>query len=411
MDTLHDKNRDNFRSELPVLKVETFRSGYFTFEVGIDLSKIQPLIDRVRDAKNRFSSMPILPDIAVQLEKEVLASSVFGTNTIEGATLTEEETADVLSGNKQVKEEKERRVTNMRDAYGKAETVAEKILTEVQKEKGINATTPAIVLEEFMITDLHRIITGELTHPLNVPGQYRDNKKGQLTKVGDLEHGGIYTPPKCKKDIGLLIKHFVEWINDDKFLGLGPLIRAPLVHYYFERIHPFWDGNGRVGRVLEALVLKCSGFKYAPFAMSKYYLEHIDEYFTVFNTARKAAEKKQPFPNTVFVEFFLTGMLEVINRLHDRANNLVSYLLYDVVVNNMLQEKKINVRQYTIIHNLLPKGSEHDLGKIQSQPWYKGLYAKLTMRTQYRDLRKMAEAKLIKTLPGRKLRLLIPGRH
>ncbi|MFC2503586.1 MAG: Fic family protein, partial [Cardiobacterium sp.] len=37
--------------------------------------------------------------------------------------------------------------------------------------------------------------------------------------------------------------------------GVPALIRAPLVHYYYEIIHPFWDGNGRVGRVLEASIL------------------------------------------------------------------------------------------------------------------------------------------------------------
>lgn len=42
------------------------------------------------------------------------------------------------------------------------------------------------------------------------------------------------------------------------------LIRVPLVRNYFERIHPFWNGKGRVGRVLEATVLHGAGFRYAP---------------------------------------------------------------------------------------------------------------------------------------------------
>lgn len=40
-------------------------------------------------------------------------------------------------------------------------------------------------------------------------------------------------------------------------------MRAPLLHLYFELIHPFWDGNGRVGRVLEASVLLAAGYQYA----------------------------------------------------------------------------------------------------------------------------------------------------
>ncbi|WP_365303207.1 Fic family protein [uncultured Thiodictyon sp.] len=56
-------------------------------------------------------------------------------------------------------------------------------------------------------------------------------------------------------------------------LKVPVLIRAPLVHYYYEQIHPFWDGNGRVGRVIEASLLLGEGFRYAPFAQARYYLD------------------------------------------------------------------------------------------------------------------------------------------
>ncbi len=121
-------------------------------------------------------------------------------------------------------------------------------------------------------------------------------------------------------------------------------IRAPLVHYYFELIHPFWDGNGRVGRVLEASVLHHAGFRFAPFAMARYYLEYIDRYFTLFNLCRKQAEKKEPHPNAPFVIFHLEGMLSAINRLHDRVNAMVGEL-YSKRASNAcgMQKKSISV--------------------------------------------------------------------
>lgn len=397
----YDINSDIKEATYPEKQVQTNRSGYFVFKIGVSFEAIQSLLDRVNDAQERFRNVPVLPDIATLLEKEVIVSSIFGTNTIEGGTLSQEETAALLDleENTEAKEEKERRVTNIRAAYGTAEKFAKTVVA---------AKAGAIHLQEVMITDLHATITDGLIHPRNVPGQYRDNEKGDLTRVGDEEHGGVYVAPKCLDDIQLLVKEFLAWINSDEIRTLSPLIRAPLVHYYFERIHPFGDGNGRVGRVLEALVLKCSGFKYAPFAMSRYYLEHIDEYFTLFNVVRKAAEKHETYPNTAFVEFFLGGMREVINKLHNRVNVMVSGLLFQVQVNNMLQSKTINMRQFTILNNLMA-ADDYDLNRLQSQPWYKGLYSKLKTRTQYRDLKQMVALDLIQFAKGKRIKLPLPG--
>lgn len=386
-------------------RIETFRSGIFTFQIGVDMERIHPLLQRVEDAHARFASVPILPDVATRLEREVVASSVFGTNTIEGGTLTEEETAAVIDA-EIAKEEKEKRVLNIRRAYSKAESFADICIHDSKASpegRGL-----AVGLQEIMLTDLHEIITDELSHPHNIPGQYRDNQKGQLTKVGDAEHGGTYTPPKCHDDIKNLVKEYLDWINSSELAHLSPLIRAPLAHYYFERIHPFWDGNGRVGRVLEAMILKCAGYKYASFALSRYYLEHIDEYFAVFNLARKAEENKEEYPNTVFIEFFLNGMLSVLNLLHDRVNRIIAMLLYETTLNAKLQNKDINMRQYTIINNLLPHGIEHQLNYLQSQAWYMGLYQKLTPKTRTRDLKGLAEEGLIYITDDKKVKLLVP---
>jgi cell filamentation protein, protein adenylyltransferase len=383
------------------LIVETRRSGNFKFQVGIEDEVIQPLADRVWDAQKRFSSMPILPDVATKLEQDVLVSSVFGTNTIEGGELSEEETKELLIEGYDAKNEHEKRVTNIKEAYEIAEGFANLILDD-------DSTGTAINIKEVMLTDLHEKVTQGLTHPTNIPGKYRNPKKGEVTKVGDSNHGGIYTTPKSLYDIKLLVKNYLNWINSDEIRNLDPLIRAPLAHFYFELIHPFGDGNGRVGRVLEALILKCAGFKYAHFALSRYYLENIDEYFTIFNMARKASEKKTPYPNTIFLKFVLNGLLIVINKLHDRVNSIVSFLLYDVALNENLRTKKINNRQFTLIRNLIPIGLIHQLNDIKSQTWYAGLYEKLTERTKYRDFEKLESLDLIK-IDKKKLILKIPG--
>jgi Fic family protein len=377
------------------LKAETFRSGHFTFQVGLDFQLIQPLLDRVSDAHERFRKVPILPDLASRLERESVVSSVFGTNTIEGGTLTEEQTQTIIESGSDPKDEKELRVTNIKKAYEFAESLA----SNPQKDSTVSDVdgngSPVPILESSAMK-LHALITDGLAHPHNSPGIYRDNAKHQLTRVGDDEHGGVYVPPKCREDIEQLMKAFEGWINSEPVLSLPPLLRAPLVHYYFERIHPFWDGNGRVGRMLESLVLKSAGFKYAHYALSRYYLEHIDEYFTAFNVARRAENRGEPYPNTAFVKLFLKGMLHVLNRLHDRVNEITRVLLYQSTLKNLQDTRKINSRQYTIINNLLPWTQPHSLDDLQRETWYLGLYRGLTPRTRSRDLQKLEDLGLIR---------------
>ena len=73
------------------MRIETRRFGPFTFRLDVDGTVLAPLYQRVLDAHERFNASP-LSQVARQLEREVVASSIFGTNSIEGGTLTEEET-------------------------------------------------------------------------------------------------------------------------------------------------------------------------------------------------------------------------------------------------------------------------------------------------------------------------------
>ncbi len=395
MDINKDKSGDTAKAGKPEegsVRVKTHRSGIFTFQVGIDDAALASLFVRVEDAHHRFNSVPVLPDIAGSLEQEVVASSVFGTNTIEGGTLTEEETEEVLrtvADPAQAKEEAERRVLNIRAAYSLAEDFAADLRNDIPPEfEGFG-----LLLEEYMLTDLHGIITDGLTEAGNIPGKYRNNPKGQLVRVGNAAHGGEYVAPKCLDDIKLLMGAFLKWINSEPIIQISPLIRAPLAHYYFERIHPFGNGNGRVGRVVEAMILLAAGYKFAPFALSRHYMERMDEYYIAFRQAEKAEQAGAPSPNTPFVEFFLSAMLGTINRLHDRVNVLIGKVLMENMVSAKLRQKEINTRQYTILNNLPPTGIP--LKELRAAQWYQGLYASLTTKTRDRDLKSLQEQRLV----------------
>jgi Fic family protein len=361
-------------------RVDTDRFGPFVFEIGIEPTQIELAFQRVEDAHERFIASP-LSQVANRLEREVVVGSVFGTNTIEGGTLSEDETATALALDPgQVKEIEQRRAINIKAAYDLSQRVA---------------GTSGWALNREFILELHRLITQDIPHPDNRPGQIRDNPKGRITHVGDEAHGGRYKPPQSGKDIQRLLDALIDWHGELEQAGVPALIRAPLVHLYYEQIHPFWDGNGRVGRVIEATLLQAAGYRYAPFALARYYLTNIDAYFTLFNTCRKNADKGRPAPNQAFVEFHLEGMRQTINALHDRANRLIAMLLYESTIRRALDDKSINARQYTIVSQLLDKGRPLPLEEIRHAPWYASLYLKRNDKTRQRDLRHLREMELV----------------
>ena len=361
-------------------RVETSRFGPFTFQVGVDEREAAMLLQRVADAQVRFLSSP-LSQVANRLEQEVLVSSIFSTNIIEGGTLTEEETKDALALDPaQVQAEEQRRAVNIKTAYD----IAQK-----------SAQAPHWRLSVDFIKQIHAAITDGLLHKYNRPGQIRNNPKSIVTHVGDTVHGGRYKPPQYGGDIELLLDHLVTWHGELATAEIPALIRAPLVHYYFELIHPFWDGNGRVGRVLEATVLHGAGFRYTPFAMACYYLERIDQYFTLFNLCRKQADKKTTYPNTPFALFHLDGMLAGINRLHDRVNAIVRSLLFETRIKHLRDTKEINLRQYAILTQVMERGKPFQIDELRRAPWHEALYAKLGDKTKQRDLSGLREQELL----------------
>ncbi|MGZ4978540.1 MAG: Fic family protein [Methylobacter sp.] len=359
------------------LKIETNRSGIFTFQVATDLERIQPLIDKINYGHRLFSSLPLLPEIAAQLEKETLVTSIHGTDTIEGGTLTENEIAQVIESTPETtQEEHKQRISNLSSAYHYVDKTARQSSANGQQN---------FIVSEAVILSLHQLISGGINDERYRPGQYRDNPKDKITKVGDADHGGVYKPPQAHIDIKMLMGSFVAWLNSEELCRLPSLIRAPLAHYYFERIHPFQDGNGRVGRLLEKSILLASGDKYASRGIDRYYLENIDAYFSAFNRSRKEEKTNPEYCNHAFVEFVLKGFDVTIERLHHRANKLMEHFLLLAWLGHQLREKHITHREHLILDFLSAQPAPINQGQLKKMPWYQELYRKLSPATESRD--------------------------
>lgn len=100
----------------------------------------------------------------------------------------------------------------------------------------------------------------------------------------------VYTPPQNKNEILDLLSNFLEHFNSNQD-DLSPLINLAILHYQFESIHPFYDGNGRTGRILNILYLIINELFDIPILyLSSYINENKSEYYRLLNKVNKSDE-------------------------------------------------------------------------------------------------------------------------
>ncbi|WP_285725716.1 Fic family protein [Psychromicrobium xiongbiense] len=106
-----------------------------------------------------------------------------------------------------------------------------------------------------------------------------DLRTGSGAYIGDpVTRRAVYTPPEGRQIIDQKLVDWELFVNSAQ--GLDPLVKMALAHYQFEAIHPFADGNGRTGRVLNVLVLVAAGLLSLPVLyLSKYIIAHKNEYY------------------------------------------------------------------------------------------------------------------------------------
>lgn len=99
----------------------------------------------------------------------------------------------------------------------------------------------------------------------------------------------IYTPPQDDQRIVELMSNLEQFINDDELCPIDPLVKMAIIHHQFESIHPFYDGNGRTGRIVNILYLVTSGLLDLPILyLSRYITHNKAEYYERIQAIRNA---------------------------------------------------------------------------------------------------------------------------
>ena len=234
-----------------------------------------------------ISGTPIRPEHHEHLLRVALVKGAMATTAIEGNTLTAEEVERVLAGARfpRSREYQATEVRNVLDAMNS-------LLDEVVEDQRGQPVTRELLLR------MHRLIGRNLGEHFDaIPGRFRTDSRTV----------GLYRCPE-HDDVEGLVDRLCAWLRDG-FPGVGDdsglassLIQAIVAHVYVEWIHPFGDGNGRTGRLLEFYILLRAGHPdIASHVLSNFYNLTRPEYYRQLQLATQARSL------TAFIDYAVEG--------------------------------------------------------------------------------------------------------
>ncbi|MCF8715464.1 Fic family protein [Joostella atrarenae] len=209
-------------------------------------------------------------------------------------------------------------------------------------------------LQASLIKEAHKTLSGKNKAKEFMPGEYR---RTQNWIGGSSVIHASFVPP-THKSIDYLMEDLLAFGND-KSNALPDLLKVALIHYQFETIHPFVDGNGKIGRLLIVLNLMDEKLIRLPILYFSDYLQrNKDEYFRSLNKVRKDNDLQQ------WLKFFLKGIAEVAK---DGAGNLNKILQMQRLVNravNKLDESSDEVKKVVAFLYLNPVIDVNDVVEL-----------------------------------------------
>lgn len=286
---------------------------------------------KINRAKEVVDLLELPVSIEEEIKKETMAKRVHYSTKIEGNKLKLNEVKEVIENNK---ESHERNVLEVRNYFN--------ALMYLNKEAENNNT-----ITEDLILKTHNLVSGK---HLTYKNSFRDDQN----VVKDSETGTIvYMPPEAK-DIKNLINQMIKEFNGKNTNDIPIPIKAGIVAYEFVTIHPFWDGNGRLSRLLATYILKAYGYDLKGFyVVEEFYDKNIDDYYNSlqmglhhnFYFGRKDADITQ------WLEYFIGTMANTFEAVGERVKEIYKNSKEEMNIIDTLDKRERWVANYIITNN------------------------------------------------------------
>lgn len=289
-------------------------------EPPLQMEKLLPLLERATQALGRLDGIvSVLPDIRLFLYQYVRKEALLSSQ-IEG---TQSSFSDLL-----LHESEHAPGVPLDDVQEVSAYVA-------AMEYGLKRMQEGFPLSLRLIREIHGVLLATGRGQNKQPGEFR---RSQNWIGGTRPGNALFVPPPPEEVMPCL--DTLEKFMHDPESGLPVLVKAGLIHLQFETIHPFLDGNGRVGRLLITLMLCDAGLLKEPsLYLSLYFKTHRQTYYRLLQEVREAGTWE------TWLEFFLAGVEETANGAVETVNRLLQLFERDKTKIETLGRATANARR------------------------------------------------------------------
>ncbi len=261
-------------------------------------NRILKNIGIVEASKEVIDHAPLLPYYEKKFQREAMVRTVhFGTH-IEGNELNLTQAEKVIEGQEVVARDRDvQEVINYRrvmDFIGQSPTEKKEV-------------------SETLVKKVHEITTDKILPPEKC-GEYRITQ----VVVKNSQTGEITFKPPLAVSVPFLMQDLISFINAANPEDIHPVLKSGIVHYEFVRIHPFIDGNGRVGRCLSIQTLFHDGYDIRKFfSLEEYFDSNAEDYYAALQSVgRKDGDL------TEWLEYFTHGLAIELTKIKEKVENI-----------------------------------------------------------------------------------------
>lgn len=223
-------------------------------------------------------------------------------------------------------------------------------------------------------------------------GVYRSSEEPMQVVSGSVSTPTVHFEAPPSSRVREEMSQFIEWfnketVNEKDWRLTAPPVRAAISHLYFESIHPFEDGNGRIGRAIAEKVLSQGYGGPMLMSISKTIEKYRKEYYTELKEAQRNLE----------ITKWITWFVNIIQKAQEETNCLINFTImkmrfYDIYKN------QFNERQAKVIARMLEEGPDHFEGGMNAKKYMS--MTGCSKATATRDLQDLREGGVISTIGG-----------